>query len=81
VPKLSFPPFYQLQEGDQLETGALWVSTLGFVAGAAVRVLGFMTETFFNDHNLLERDGTHLPRGGKGIFGSRLASLVWRALN
>ena len=41
--KLSFPLFYQLQEGDQLETGALWVSTLGFVAGADVRVLVFMT--------------------------------------
>jgi len=32
--------------------------------------------TFFDDYNLLERDGTHLSRRGKGIFGSRLANLV-----
>jgi len=37
--------------------------------------------TFFHDYNLLERDGTHLSRRGKGILGNRLASLVWRALN
>jgi len=37
--------------------------------------------TFFNDYNLSERDGTHLSRRGKGIFGNRLASLEWRALN
>jgi len=37
--------------------------------------------TFFNDYNLLDRDGTHLSRKGKEIFGSRMASLVWRALN
>ena len=37
--------------------------------------------TFFNDYNLLERDGIHLSRKGKGIFGNRLANLVWRALN
>jgi len=37
--------------------------------------------TFFNDYNPLERDGTHLSTKGKGIFGSRLANLVWRALN
>jgi len=37
--------------------------------------------TFFNDYNLLERDGTHLSRRGKGIFGSRLPNLLWRALN
>ena len=43
MPKLSFPPFYQLEEGDQLETGALRVSTLGFVAGAAMRVLVSVT--------------------------------------
>jgi len=36
--------------------------------------------TFFNDYNLLQRDGTHLSRKGKWIFGSRLANLVWRAL-
>jgi len=35
--------------------------------------------TFFNDYNLLERDG--MSRKGKGIFGNRLANLVWRALN
>jgi len=37
--------------------------------------------TFFNDNNPLKRHGTHLSRKGKGIFGNRLASLVWRALN
>jgi len=37
--------------------------------------------TFFNDYNLLERDEIHLSRKGKGIFGNRLANLVWRALN
>jgi len=37
--------------------------------------------TFCNDYNLLESDGTHLSRRGEGIFGNRLASLVWRALN
>jgi len=37
--------------------------------------------TFLNDNNLLERDGTHLSRKGKGIFGNMLANLVWRALN
>jgi len=37
--------------------------------------------TFFNDYNLLERDGIHPSRKGKGIFGNRLANLVWRALN
>jgi len=36
---------------------------------------------FFSDYNLLERDGTHLSRRGKGIFGNRLANLVCRALN
>jgi len=36
--------------------------------------------TFFNDYNLLGRDGIHLSRRGKGIFGSRLAKLVWGAL-
>ncbi|GAB0184010.1 hypothetical protein GRJ2_000866300 [Grus japonensis] len=37
--------------------------------------------TFFDDYNLLERDGIHLSRKGKEIFGSRLANLVRRALN
>ena len=37
--------------------------------------------TFFNDYNLLGGNGTHLSRKGKGIFGSRLSSLMWRALN
>ena len=36
---------------------------------------------FFNDNNLLGRDGNHLSRRGKGIFGSRLINMVWRALN
>jgi len=36
---------------------------------------------FFNDYNLLERDGTHMSRKAKGIFVNRVASLVWRALN
>jgi len=37
--------------------------------------------TYFNDYNLLERDGTHLSRRGKRIFCNRPASLLWRALN
>ena len=37
--------------------------------------------TFFDDYSLLGRDGIHLSRRGKGIFGSRLANLVRRALN
>ena len=37
--------------------------------------------TFFNDYSLLGRDGIHLSRRGKGIFGSRLPNLVRRALN
>jgi len=37
--------------------------------------------TFFNDYNLLQKDRPHLSRRGKGIFGNRLANLVWRALN
>jgi len=37
--------------------------------------------TSFYDYNLLERHGTYLSRKGKGIFGSRLSNLVWRALN
>jgi len=36
---------------------------------------------FSNDYILLERDGTHLSRKGKGIFGNRLDNLLWRALN
>ena len=36
--------------------------------------------TFFNDYSLLGRDGIHLPRRGKGNFGSSLANLVRRAL-
>ena len=75
MPKLSFPPFYQLEEEDQLEIGALWISTLGFVAGF------YDNGTFFDDYNLLEKNGTHLSRRGKGIFGNRLANLVCRALN
>jgi len=43
--------------------------------------LGFSDRgTFFNDYNQLERDEIHLSRKGKGIFGNRLANLVWRAL-
>ena len=38
-------------------------------------------ETFFDDYSLLGRDGIHLSRRGKGIFGSRLANLVRQALN
>jgi len=41
----------------------------------------YVNGTFFNDYNLLQRDGTHPSRKGKGIFGNRLANLVWRALN
>jgi len=41
----------------------------------------YVNGTFFNDYNLLERDGTHLSRRDKGIFGNKLANLVWRALN
>jgi len=37
--------------------------------------------TSFSDYNLSERDWTHLSRKGKGVFDSRLANLVWRALN
>jgi len=37
--------------------------------------------TFFNDYNLLGRDGIHLSSRDKGIFGSRLANLVGWALN
>ncbi|PKU28829.1 suppression of tumorigenicity 5 [Limosa lapponica baueri] len=37
--------------------------------------------TFFDDYGLLERDEIHLSRRGKGIFGSRLANLMKRALN
>ena len=37
--------------------------------------------TFFDDYSLLGRDGIHLSRRGKGIFGSRLANLVRWALN
>jgi len=40
------PTFYQLEEGDHLKTDALRVSTPGIVAGAAMRVLGFMTMGF-----------------------------------
>ena len=36
---------------------------------------------FFNDNNMLGRDGIHLSKRGKGIFSSRLANLVRRALN
>ena len=36
--------------------------------------------TFFNDYNLLGKDGIHLSESN-GIFGSRLASLGKRALN
>ena len=31
--------------------------------------------TFFNDYNLLERDGTHLSRRGKGIFATFIGGL------
>jgi len=44
MPKLSLPPFYQLEAGGQLETGKLWVSTLGLVSDADMRVLVFMTK-------------------------------------
>jgi len=45
-------------------------------------VFGFYDNgTFFKDYNLLERDGTHLSRKGKRIFGNRPVTLVWRALN
>ena len=36
---------------------------------------------FFDDNSLLGRDGIHLSRRGNGIFDSRLANLVRRALN
>ncbi|GAB0204056.1 hypothetical protein GRJ2_002871200 [Grus japonensis] len=41
---------------------------------------GFYDNGTFFDYNLLERDGIHLSRRGKGIFGSRLANLVKQAL-
>jgi len=82
VPKPSFPAFYHLEEGDQLETDALRVSTPGSVAGVTMRVLVFMTMRLCSiDYNLLESDGIHLSRKGKGIFGNREANLVWRSLN
>jgi len=37
--------------------------------------------TFFNDHELLERDGIHPSGRGKGILGSRLVNLMGMALN
>lgn len=37
--------------------------------------------TFFDKYSLLERDGIHLPRRDRGIFVSRLASLMRWALN
>jgi len=44
--------------------------------------LGFYdNKILFSDCNLLGRVGIHLSRKGKGIFGSRLANFVWRALN
>jgi len=43
MPKLHFPLFYKLEAGDQLQTGALWVSTLGFTAGGYMKVVVFMT--------------------------------------
>ena len=36
---------------------------------------------FFNDDNMLGKDGIHLSKRGKGIFSSRLANLVRWALN
>ena len=36
---------------------------------------------FFNDDNMLGRDGVHLPKKGNRIFSSRLANLVRQALN
>ncbi|GAB0205522.1 hypothetical protein GRJ2_003017800 [Grus japonensis] len=40
----------------------------------------YNNRTFFDDYNLLGRDGIHLSGRGKAIFGSRLANLVrsWR---
>ena len=36
----------------------------------------YASGAFFNDYNMLGRDGTHLPNRGKGITSSRLANLV-----
>lgn len=36
---------------------------------------------FLDVYSMLGRDGIHLFRKGKGIFGSRLASVVKRAIN
>jgi len=37
--------------------------------------------TFFSDYNLLGREEIHLSRRRKGIFGIRLANMVWQSLN
>ena len=39
------------------------------------------SKAFFEDYNMLGRDGIHLSRRGKGIFSNRLANLVRWALN
>ena len=37
--------------------------------------------TLFVDQHLLGREGIHLTKRGKGIFASRIADLIRRALN
>jgi len=46
-----------------------------------IKYLSTSNGTFFNDYNLLGRDGIYLSRRGKGFCGSSLANLVWQALN
>lgn len=51
----------------------------GCVAGTTMRILACDNGTFFADY--IGGDGIYLSRRGKGIFSSRVANLVKRALN
>lgn len=83
VPKSSFLPFYLLEERVQPEIiiGIMQIS-FWLHGWGCFESFGFHeNRTFCDDYCLLGRDGIHLSRRGKGIFGSRLATL-WRwALN
>jgi len=54
-----------------------WLCSWGHCEGFCF----YDNRTLFNDYNLLGMDGVHLSRRVQGIFGSRLANLVWLALN
>lgn len=74
------PSVFPLREEDEAKNRCIKKSTSGSVAGAVMRVLVYDKWTYFI-LSVSGRNGIHLPRRGKGIFGSGLAAVVRWALN